>query len=189
MLAAAGEYRLLADDLREQPLQELQAFRVIERRVTEIALAHNVMTQYTSFVAIDQGEVVSDGDPERVDVMVDEPEGMQMKRLLNPAAVPPSGSGGGGGASMSYDFEDDEMDAPLLSSRRGPLDGAPVVVLINQGSASASEIVAGALQDHNRATLLGTKSYGKGSVQTVLPLEENRAIKLTTAYYFTPNGR
>ena len=68
------------------------------------------------------------------------------------------------------------------------MDGAPIAVLINQGSASASEIVAGALKDHSRATLLGTKSYGKGSVQSVLPLTDERAIKLTTAYYYTPNG-
>ena len=68
------------------------------------------------------------------------------------------------------------------------LNGAPIVVLINQGSASASEIVAGALKDHARATLVGTRSYGKGSVQSVLPLTNKRAIKLTTAYYFTPNG-
>ncbi|UVJ44324.1 S41 family peptidase [Pseudomonas sp. LS1212] len=68
-------------------------------------------------------------------------------------------------------------------------EGVPMVVLINGGSASASEIVAGALQDHKRGVLMGTDSFGKGSVQTVLPLNNDRALKITTALYYTPNGR
>ena len=86
--------------------------------------------------------------------------------------------GRAGDSEMKYSASTDDL-----------LGGAPLVILINQGSASASEIVAGAMQDHKRATILGTTSFGKGSVQTILPLKDNTALKLTTARYYTPLGR
>jgi carboxyl-terminal processing protease len=81
-----------------------------------------------------------------------------------------------------------EAESSYSASRGDLLNGAPMVVLVDAGTASAAEIVAGALQDNHRALLIGSRTFGKGSVQTVMPLDEHRAVKLTTARYFTPNG-
>ncbi|PKO73892.1 MAG: peptidase S41 [Betaproteobacteria bacterium HGW-Betaproteobacteria-17] len=81
------------------------------------------------------------------------------------------------------------MQADYLKNLPEGVKSVPMVVLVNMGSASASEIVAGALQDHKRAIVMGTRTFGKGSVQTILPIGDGTAIKLTTARYYTPNGR
>ena len=81
-------------------------------------------------------------------------------------------------------------DAQRYNAKKGDIaDGLPLVILINGGSASASEIVAGALQDHGRAVVMGTKSFGKGSVQTIIPISGQGAIRLTTSLYYTPSGK
>ena len=110
----------------------------------------------------------------------------------------------GGVLQASFDVADAFLDEGLVVYTEGRLeeshteysatpgdvtDGLPLVVLINDGSASASEIVAGALQDQQRAVIMGTRSFGKGSVQTIVPIDDRRAIKLTTALYYTPAGR
>lgn len=83
----------------------------------------------------------------------------------------------------------DDSELKFKARPNDALKGAPLIVLINSGSASASEIVAGALQDHKRAVIMGSKSFGKGSVQTILPMNNGAALKLTTARYYTPAGR
>jgi len=132
-----------------------------------------------------------------IDEMQDDQDGMLDGLVLDLSNNP------GGVLDAAIDVSDLFLDSGVIVSAEGRtaesrftrsahrgdvLDGADIVVLVNKGSASASEIVAGALQDHNRAAIVGTATFGKGLVQTVMPLSMGRAIKLTTSRYFTPSG-
>ena len=132
-----------------------------------------------------------------IDEMQDDQDGMLDGLVLDLRNNP------GGVLDAAIDVSDLFLDSGVIVSAEGRtaesrftrsahrgdvLDGADIVVLVNKGSASASEIVAGALQDHNRAAIVGTATFGKGLVQTVMPLSMGRAIKLTTSRYFTPSG-
>jgi carboxyl-terminal processing protease len=93
------------------------------------------------------------------------------------------------GVIVTIKGRNEEEKTVFNAKAEGTMPNWPMVVLVNQGSASASEIVAGALQDYGRAVIMGSKTFGKGSVQTIIPLEDGSGLRLTTARYYTPKGR
>jgi len=152
-----------------------------------------------AYVRVTQFQERTDDDLQRALAQLDKENGSPLSGLILDLRNNP-----GGLLTQAVKVADEFIDAGLVVYTDGRLDNQrqkyfahkagshidfPMIVLVNGGSASASEIVAGALQDHKRALLLGTQTFGKGSVQTILPLDDSAAVRLTTARYYTPNGR
>jgi len=171
----------------------------MRREVIRVASVHHELLDLSyGYVRVNQFSETTARELSRaIDEMQDQNDGMLDGLVLDLRNNP------GGVLDAAVDVSDLFLNSGVIVSAEGRttdsrfrrsahrgdvLDGADMIVLVNQGSASASEIVAGALQDHGRATVVGTSTFGKGLVQTVMPLSKGRAIKLTTSRYYTPSG-
>ena len=162
----------------------------VKSRVLEEKYAYVRITQFQSRT----GENLREAVTELKDEVQGDLGGMILDLRNNPggvlsAAVSVSDAFLTGGTIVYTEGRLDDAQLKFSAKPTDILDGAPLVVLVNGGSASASEIVAGALQDHRRAVIMGNDTFGKGSVQTILPMENGSALKLTTSRYYTPSGR
>ena len=183
------------------PAAELLVFNLRREKIRVASVSHDRLEPSLGYVRISQFSENTASELSRaVDELKtslsasdDELRGLVLDLRNNP----------GGILDSAVDVSDLFLDRGVIVSAEGRaseahfvreassgdiLDGAPIIILVNRGSASASEIVAGALQDHHRALVVGSPTFGKGLVQTVMPLSRGRAIKLTTSRYFTPSG-
>lgn len=179
-------------------------FSLIREKITIKSVKSKLLDDGYGYIRLTQFQALTGEDMEKAIAELKQESGGKLKGLILDLRNNP-----GGLLDSAIQVSDSFLDAPkngkpeLIVYTQGRLPGskftalaspgdiinnAPLVVLINNGSASASEIVAGALKDNKRAIVIGTQSFGKGSVQTVLPLDDKRGIKLTTALYYTPSG-
>jgi carboxyl-terminal processing protease len=183
------------------PEAELLVFNLRREHIRMASVRHDLLDPSLGYIRISQfSENTASDLSQAIDDMTDEyaARGDELRGLVldlrnNPggildAAVDVSDLFLTSGVIVTAEGRTPEATFSRKASRGDVLDGMPMVVLVNKGSASASEIVAGALQDHHRALIVGTPTFGKGLVQTVMPLSKGRAIKLTTSRYFTPSG-
>ncbi|MDT0633791.1 S41 family peptidase [Spectribacter hydrogenoxidans] len=184
--------------LRESNAEPFQV--TITRDVIEVkSVRSRMLTPSYGYVRISQfsnqtGESLNDAMDELMDKADGDLRGLVLDLRNNPggllnAAVDVSDAFLTEGEIVSIDGRVKNADQSFSAGNGDKLRGRPLVVLVNQGSASASEIVAGALQDSGRAIIMGRRTFGKGSVQTIVPLQNDAALKLTTARYYTPDGR
>jgi len=184
--------------IKREGVPELMDFTLVRDTIRVQAVRSRTLEEGYGYVRLAQFQERSDRDVQRaLEKMAAEKSGI--KGLVLDLRNNP-----GGLLTQAVRVADLFLDSGLIVYTEGRIESQkqkysaqkegswmdfPIVVLVNGGSASASEIVAGALQDHKRAVVLGTKTFGKGSVQTILPLDDNSALRLTTARYFTPRGR
>jgi carboxyl-terminal processing protease len=188
--------------VQRQPDDQILVFDMRRDDIHVASVRYELMDSSIGYTRISQfTDSTANELTEAIDAMVDELQeqaGGSLKGVVldlrnNPggildAAVDVSDLFLDDGIIVSADGRTPESRFTRKAHRGDLLDGTPMVVLVNAGSASASEIVAGALQDHHRALIIGTSTFGKGLVQTVMPLSRGRAIKLTTSRYYTPSG-
>lgn len=185
-------------DVNENPL----VFSLLREHIQVASVRHEVVEPEFGYLRISQfTETTANEVSDAIDSLMDAVKGRTGRMLTG--LILDLRNNPGGILDAAVDVADLFLDSGLIvtadgrtpearfsrdASRGDILDGAAIVILVNAGSASASEIVAGALQDHNRALIVGTSTFGKGLVQTVMPLSRGRAIKLTTSRYYTPSG-
>ncbi len=180
-----GEEDAITFDLRRESIRVAS----VRYEILEPAIAYVRVSQFNDSTANELRHAIDDLRDEHDGML----EGLILDLRNNPGGVLDSAVDVtdlflNSGIIVSADGRTDESRFTRRAHRGDVIDGAAMAVLVNDGSASASEIVAGALQDHNRAMVVGTATFGKGLVQTVMPLSQGRAIKLTTSRFFTPSG-
>ena len=200
MRGAAGSHVIITVERGEE--REPLVFNLKREKIRVASVRHEVIEPALGYARISQFSETTAAELSRsIDTMTEEVQA-QSGGMLN-GLILDLRNNPGGILDAAVDVSDLFLDTGVIvtadgrtpearfsrNAHRGDiLDGAAIVVLVNKGSASASEIVAGALQDHNRALVVGSSTFGKGLVQTVMPLSRGRAIKLTTSRYYTPSG-
>ena len=181
-----------------EPLPEPLEFAIVRAMVSVHSVRHEMLGPGIGYLRISQFSETTGPDTEAAMSALEEQAGGRLRGLVldlrnNPggvldAAVEVSDFFLERGTIVSAEGRSDESRFRMEAMDGDLARGTPIAVLVNEGSASAAEIVAGALRDNGRARLFGQKTFGKGSVQTVLPLEDGQALKLTTSRYYTPSG-